>query len=108
VIDLDASIVVCHSEKELAAPTFKRTFGYHPMLAFCASRASSSLRSFGAGTRGSNTAADHIADHIAVLDAALAQISDAHRHGNRSWSEPTSPAAPGSSSPTSAACTSRR
>ena len=35
VIDLDASVVVCHSEKEQAAPTFKRTFGYHPMLAFC-------------------------------------------------------------------------
>ncbi len=32
---LDASIVVCHSEKEQAAPTFKKTFGYHPMLAFC-------------------------------------------------------------------------
>jgi hypothetical protein len=27
VIDLDASIVVCHSEKEQAAPTFKKTFG---------------------------------------------------------------------------------
>ena len=35
MIDLDASIVVCHSEKEQAAPTFKNTFGYHPMLAFC-------------------------------------------------------------------------
>jgi hypothetical protein len=35
VIDLDASVVVCHSEKELAAPTFKKTFGFHPMLAFC-------------------------------------------------------------------------
>src|SRR3954451_12544064 len=31
VIDLDASIVVCHSEKEQAAPTFKKTFGYHPV-----------------------------------------------------------------------------
>src|SRR5215210_2603358 len=31
VIDLDASIVVCHSEKEQAAPTFKKTFGYHPL-----------------------------------------------------------------------------
>jgi len=28
VIDLDASVVVCHSEKEHAAPTFKKTFGY--------------------------------------------------------------------------------
>ena len=35
VIDLDASVVVCYSEKEHAAPTFKKTFGYHPMLAFC-------------------------------------------------------------------------
>jgi hypothetical protein len=35
VIDLDASIVIAHSEKESAAPTFKGTFGYHPMLAFC-------------------------------------------------------------------------
>jgi hypothetical protein len=35
VIDLDSSIVVCPSEKEAAAPTFKGSFGYHPMLAFC-------------------------------------------------------------------------
>src|SRR5215207_5412253 len=34
VIDVDASIVECHSEKEQAAPTFKSTFGYHPILAF--------------------------------------------------------------------------
>ena len=32
VIDLDASIVVCHSEKEQAAATFKHTFGYDPGL----------------------------------------------------------------------------
>ncbi len=31
VIDVDASIVVCHSEKEQAAATFKSTFGYHPV-----------------------------------------------------------------------------
>jgi hypothetical protein len=35
VIDLDASVVVCHSEKEHAAPTFKKTFGFHRMPAFC-------------------------------------------------------------------------
>ncbi len=32
-IRLDASIVTCHSEKEQASPTFKRTFGFHPLLA---------------------------------------------------------------------------
>ena len=34
VIDLDAHVLVCHSEKEQAAPTFKHTFGYHPLLPF--------------------------------------------------------------------------
>ena len=77
VIDLDASIVVCHSEKEQAAPTFKKTFGYHPMLAFCDNTGEFLAALLRAGNAGSNTAADH----IAVLDAALAQIPDAHRHG---------------------------
>lgn len=34
VIDVDASLVTCHSEKEAAAATFKGGFGYHPVLAF--------------------------------------------------------------------------
>ena len=28
-------MLVCRSEKEQAAPTFKHTFGYHPLLPFC-------------------------------------------------------------------------
>src|SRR5215218_387828 len=34
IIDLDATIVLAHSEKEGATPTWKRTFGFHPLLAF--------------------------------------------------------------------------
>lgn len=34
VLDLDASIVICHSDKENASPTWKGTFGYHPLLCF--------------------------------------------------------------------------
>ena len=34
VIDIDASIVECHSEKENAAATWKKTFGYYPIFAF--------------------------------------------------------------------------
>jgi hypothetical protein len=30
VIDVDATLVTAHSEKEHAAPTFKRGFGFHP------------------------------------------------------------------------------
>jgi hypothetical protein len=77
VIDLDASVVVCHSEKEHAAPTFKKTFGYHPMLAFCDNTGEFLAAQLRRGNAGSNTAADH----ITVLDAALAQLPDAHRHG---------------------------
>jgi len=77
VIDLDASVVVCHSEKELAAPTFKKTFGFHPMLAFCDNTGEFLAAALRRGNAGSNTAADH----IEVLDAALAQLPDDHRHG---------------------------
>ena len=33
-IDLDATIVIAHSEKQEAAPTWKKTFGFHPLTAF--------------------------------------------------------------------------
>jgi len=33
-VDLDGSLVLAHSVKEAAAPTFKRTYGHHPLLAF--------------------------------------------------------------------------
>ncbi|AEA28871.1 transposase IS4 family protein (plasmid) [Pseudonocardia dioxanivorans CB1190] len=77
VIDLDASIVVCHSEKEQAAATFKGSFGYHPMLAFCDNTGEFLAGALRRGNAGANTAADH----IEVLDQALAQIPDQHRHG---------------------------
>ncbi|MEU6701762.1 transposase [Pseudonocardia sp. NPDC046786] len=77
IIDLDASIVICHSEKELAAPTFKRTFGYHPLMAFCDNTSEFLAGVLRRGNAGANTAADH----ISVLDQALAQIPDPHRHG---------------------------
>jgi hypothetical protein len=77
VLDVDASIVVCHSEKESAAATFKSTFGYHPILAFLDNSGEFLAGLLRPGNAGANTAADH----ITVLDAALAQIPDAHRHG---------------------------
>lgn len=79
VIDLDASIVICHSEKEHAAPTFKRSFGYHPLMAFCDNTSEFLSGQLRRGNAGANTAADH----IVVLDQALAQIPDQHRHGRK-------------------------
>jgi hypothetical protein len=77
VLDIDATVVVCHSEKEQAAATFKSTFGYHPILAFLDNSGEFLAGLLRPGNAGANTAADH----ITVLDQALAQVPDAHRHG---------------------------
>jgi hypothetical protein len=77
VLDLDASIVICHSEKETAAATWKGSFGYHPLLCFLDATGEALAGMLRAGNAGSNTTADH----ITVLDQALAQIPDPHRHG---------------------------
>ena len=33
MIDLDATLVTAHSDKERAAPNFKRGYGFHPLCA---------------------------------------------------------------------------
>jgi hypothetical protein len=77
VLDLDASIVICHSEKEAATRTWKKTFGYHPLFCFLDGSREALSGLLREGRAGSNTTADH----ITVLDQALTQIPDAHRHG---------------------------
>jgi hypothetical protein len=77
VLDVDSSIVECHSEKESAAATFKSSFGYHPILVFLDNSGEFLAGMLRPGNAGANTAADH----ISVLDAALTQLPDAYRHG---------------------------
>jgi hypothetical protein len=73
-IRLDASVVTCHSDKELAEPNFKG-FGYHPLLAYCDNTGEPLAGMLRRGSAGSNTAADH----LAVLDAAIAALPPAQR-----------------------------
>jgi hypothetical protein len=75
VLDTDATIVIAHSEKENAAPTFKRTFGFHPLGVWCDNTSEFLAAKLRAGNVGSNTAADH----IEVLTDAIAEIPAAHR-----------------------------
>jgi Transposase DDE domain group 1 len=77
VLDLDASIVVAHSDKEQATPTWKKTFGFHPLFCFLDNTREALAGILRPGRAGSNTTADH----ITVLDQALAQIPDPYRHG---------------------------
>lgn len=75
-MDFDATITIAHSEKENAAATWKHTFGFHPLLCFldrpdiAGGEALAGL--LRAGNAGSNTAADH----ITVLDMALASLPE--------------------------------
>jgi Transposase DDE domain group 1 len=77
VIDFDATLVNSHSEKEHAAPTYKRGFGFHPLMAYLDATGEALAAKLRPGNAGSNTAADH----VEVLDLALAQLPiDPHEH----------------------------
>ena len=78
-VDIDGSIVVAHSEKEQAAATFKRTFGFHPLLAFVDHRPDGQGgggEPLAAVLRPGSANANTAADHITVLDLALAQLPE--------------------------------
>lgn len=88
-LDFDATITISHSEKENAAATWKRTFGFHPLLCFldrpdvAGGEALAGL--LRPGNAGSNTAADH----IVVLDQAIAALPEDARpvfdQATRTW-----------------------
>ena len=77
VVDIDATLVTCHSEKEGSAATYKSGWGYHPMLAWLDNTGEALAGLLRPGNAGANDAADH----AMVIDDALAQIPDEHRHG---------------------------
>jgi Transposase DDE domain group 1 len=79
VVDLDATLVGAHSEKEGATPNFKRGFGFHPLLAFVDHGAGGTGEPLAAMLRPGRATASDAADQIAVLDAALAQLPEPAR-----------------------------
>lgn len=70
VIDIDATLVESHSAKQGAAGTYKGGFGFHPLVAYL----DATGEALAGLLRPGNAAANNAADHIAVLDDALAQI----------------------------------
>lgn len=80
IIDLDATLIGAHSEKEGATPNFKRGFGFHPMLAFVDHGVGGTGEPLAAMLRPGRANASDAADQIAVLDAALAQLPETVRH----------------------------
>jgi len=72
VIDIDATLIGAHSEKEGAQGTFKKGFGHHPLLCYLDGSGEAPAGILREGKAGSNTASDH----IAVLDLALEQLDE--------------------------------
>lgn len=82
VVDVDATLVTAHSEKEGAAATFKKGFGHHPLWAFCDHGPAGTGEPLAALLRPGNAGSNTAADHITVIRAALRQLPG-HRTGHR-------------------------
>jgi hypothetical protein len=74
VIDLDATLVTAHSDKQDATRTWKKGFGFHPLLGFVDHARSTGGEPVAELLRPGNAGSNTAADHIVVLDAALAQL----------------------------------
>jgi Transposase DDE domain group 1 len=73
-VDIDATIVLAHSEKEKTAPTWKKTFGFHPLTAFADHGAGAAGEALTVLLRPGNAGSNTAAEHIEVTRLALAQL----------------------------------
>ena len=83
VIDLDATLVTAHSEKEQARPTFKKGFGFHPLLAFADHGSAGGGEMLACLLRPGNAGSNTAADHATVIGNALDQAGV----GGAAWEE---------------------
>jgi len=70
VIDIDGTLVNSHSDKERAAPTYKKGYGFHPIVAHL----DATGEMLAVLLRRGNAGAGDGADHVSVLKMSLAQI----------------------------------
>ena len=73
-LDFDATITIAHSEKENAAPTWKKTFGFHPLLCFLDRPDVAGGEALAGLLRNGNAGSNTAIDHITVLDMALSAL----------------------------------
>jgi hypothetical protein len=78
-VDIDATIVTAHSDKQQAAPTWKKTYGFHPLTVFADHGSEGSGEPLAIMLRPGNAGSNTAADHIAATRLALAQLPKAMR-----------------------------
>ena len=74
IVDLDATLITAHSDKENARPTFKRGYGFHPLCAFVDHGPDGTGEPLAMMLRPGNAGSNTAADHIAVTRDALKQL----------------------------------
>ncbi|MGW3115524.1 IS1380 family transposase [Streptomyces sp. NPDC001091] len=82
-VDLDGVLVVAHSDKQDAAPTWKKTYGHHPLIGFVDHGPGGTGEPVAALLRPGNAGSNTAADHITTARLALAQLPKHHRRGRR-------------------------
>jgi len=83
-IDFDATLVTAFSEKQDAAPTYKRGYGFHPLGAWCDTTREPLALMLRPGNAGSNDANDH----LELLDQAIGALPVEHQAGHEPGDDP--------------------
>jgi hypothetical protein len=85
VLDIDSSLHEVHSEnKAETAPHYKGGYGFHPIYCFADATGECLAELLRPGNAGANT----IADHVTVLDQAIAQLPAEIAVGHRPGDDP--------------------
>jgi hypothetical protein len=100
-IDVDATLITAHSDKQGTAGTYKGGFGFHPLAAWL-DRGDGTGEPLAAVLRPGNAAANTAADQVEVVDLALAQLPSQARQQQPILVRATRPAPPTRSATTCA------
>ena len=83
IIDLDASLLNSHSEKEDARPTWKKGFGFHPLCSFLDHGILGTGEPLVTLLRPGNAGSNTVADHIQVVKDSVKQLPTGYRSGRK-------------------------
>ena len=78
IVDIDSTLITTKADKQDAAPTYKRSYGHHPLLAMIAETGDMLCGLMRPGNAGANNAADH----VSVLGDAITQLPQAWAAGH--------------------------
>jgi hypothetical protein len=76
IVDIDATLVTAHSDKEGAEPTFKRGFGFAPMCSFVDHGEHGTGEALALDLRPGKASPWNSKDHVTALNNAVAQLPE--------------------------------